>query len=237
MKNKTALLVILISTISFLGGWIYGFKRIPPSTKLSDFLRWQRQIREQSIGYNRVRLKPRYEHFKLSTPNPDIVFLGDSITESSLFNESFVMPSRIYNRGVSGDTAVDILNRLQEVIDLRPRDVYLMVGINDLAMGAKPIQVANNIEKIYDILSNKGINIHVQQTIQCQPSKCSYTREVNELNRILSSKFKFKLIDLGELTANTGLSGDLTYDGFHLNKKGYEIWITQLRKTSYGDFQ
>jgi len=236
MKNKTALLAIFISTISFLGGWIYGFKRIPPSTKLADFLRWQ--IREQTIDYNQVRLQPRHEHFQLSTPNPDIVFLGDSITQASLFNEYFVMPLRIYNRGVNGETSFDILNRLQEIVDLQPKNVYLMVGINDLYNGAKPIQVANNIQKIYDILIKEGISIHVQKTIQCQPSKCFNTiNKVNQLNSILSSKFKSKLIDLGELNANSGLRGDLTYDGVHLNKKGYEIWITQLRKTPYGDFQ
>jgi len=232
MQKKTALLAILMSTISFLGGWIYGYKRIPPSIKLAYILR------KQIKNYHQFEEKPRHEHFKLSAPNPDIVFLGDSITAASLFNEHFIMPSRIYNRGVNRDTSFDILNRLQEIIYLQPKNVYLMVGINDLYNGIEPIQVANNIQKIYDILSKEGINIHVQKTIQCQPSKCFNTiSKVNELNSILSSKFKSKLIDLSELNAKSGLRGDLTYDGLHLNKKGYEIWISELRKMPYSDFK
>jgi len=229
-KNNVLKGIIFI-TLSFGLGWVCGYKRIPPSAKLVNLMRGS------TNNYNDFSNKPRYELFELSIPNPAVVFLGDSITEASIFNETFETSSRIYNRGVGGDTAVDILNRLQEIKKLKPRFVYLMVGINDLHKGASPEQVAENIVKIHDTLAKEGIKTIVQKTIQCQPSKCSYTKEVNELNKTLASIFKSELIDLGELNSANGLDDNLTYDGVHLNKKGYEIWIKKLQQSLSSSLQ
>ena len=224
-SKQITLAAIILSSISFGLGWLYGFKQIPPSTKSARPLRGQTDI------FNSYKEESANERFELSLPKPDAVFLGDSITQASAFNETFSTPARIYNRGVSGDTTVDILNRLQEIKDLQPKNVYLMIGINDLYTGATPTQVAENISKIHDALSKEGIKTIVQETIQCQPSKCPYTNEVNNLNKILALKFKAELLSLGELSSINGLSENLTYDGIHLNKKGYEAWANQLRQT------
>lgn len=220
--KKIALVGIASIAFSFGIGWAYGFKRITPSTIIATMLR--RNVR----NYEEFREKPRYQHFELSIPNPDVVFLGDSITEASMFNESLDTSARIYNRGVSGDTAFDIINRLHEIKRLKPKVVYLMVGINDLNRGASPAQVAENISKIHDSLAKSGIKTIVQETIQCQPPKCSLKDEVNELNSILASVFKSELLRMGELSSTNGLNERFTYDGVHLNKKGYEAWINQL---------
>ena len=106
-----------------------------------------------------------------------------------------------------------------------------MAGINDFYKGASPSQVAENISKIYYGLTNAGIQAFVQETVQCDPSICSYVDDINELNAILASVFKSKLVRLGKLSFADGLSEELTHDGIHLNKKGYEIWIGKLRKT------
>lgn len=229
--KKIALIGLVLVTFSFGGGWLYGFKKIAPSEKFAHFLRGY------TNNYYNFRPKPRYDHFNLSIPNPDVVFLGDSLTQSSLFSEMFISPIRIYNRGVGGDTAIDILNRLREIEKLNPQHVYLMVGINDLGRGATPSQVANNIVEIYHKLSEKGISTYVQETIQCQPSKCTYVSKINELNNILASKLKSKLVRLGELSSKVGLSKDLTYDGIHLNKKGYRVWADHLKDFSPGKFK
>ena len=224
MKKRFFIAGISSIILSFGVGWVYGFKKIPPSTKLANLLRGH------TNNYEAVRDKPRYQHFELSIPNPDVVFLGDSITQASTFNEVFGTSARIYNRGVGGDTAFDIINRLQEIKSLKPKVVYLMVGINDLHRGASPKQVADNISTIHSSLTESGIKTIVQETIQCQASKCSFKDEVNDLNKILAVKFKSELLHMGELSSMHGLSDNLTYDGIHLNKEGYETWINQLRQ-------
>ena len=233
MKLKHfALQAILLASISFGGGWLYGFKRIPPSTEVGDSL----------LGYTKddlqIRRNSRYDIFRLSAPKPDVIFLGDSITEAGLFNEFFTSPAKIHTRGVSADTSSDIISRLEEVINLKPDTVFLMVGINDLNRGSSPIEIANNIKNIHDRLSEAGINVFIQKTIQCHPSRCSVTKKVNQLNEILSSSYKSsKIIDLGNLNSTNGLSSELTTDGIHLSRKGYEEWLKHLRQNTNGIFR
>ena len=224
--NKSFVIAGISSIILSFGiGWAYGFKKIPPSTKFANLLKGN------TNNYETFREKARYQHFELSIPNPDVVFLGGGITQAAVFNEALETSARIYNRGARGDTAFDILNRLQEIKKLNPKVVYLMVGMNDLHRGASPKQISENISKIHDSLTKSGIKIIVQETIQCQPSKCSYKNEVNELNKLLASLFKSDLLQLGELSSTNGLDGNLTSDGVHLNKEGYAAWINILRKT------
>ena len=64
----------------------------------------------------------------------DMVFMGDSITEGwpqfrpSFFSNGFVC------RGIGGQTTPQMLLRFrQDVIDLAPKKVILLAGINDIA--------------------------------------------------------------------------------------------------------
>lgn len=200
------------------------------------------EVGDSLQGYTKddlqIRRNSRYDIFRLSAPKPDVIFLGDSITEAGLFNEFFTSPAKIYNRGVSADTSSDIMSRLEEVINLNPDTVFLMAGINDLNRGTSPNEIANNIKNIHDRLSEAGINVFIQKTIQCHPSRCSVTKKVNQLNEILSSSYKSsKIIDLGNLNSTNGLSSELTTDGIHLNRKGYEEWVKHLRQNTNGIFR
>src|SRR5215207_5061705 len=62
----------------------------------------------------------RVENFR-SYPNSqqDIIFLGNSITDYTDWNELLQLP-QARNRGISGDITFGILERLDEVIEGRP---------------------------------------------------------------------------------------------------------------------
>jgi len=75
----------------------------------------------------------RRDLFADSTRPTDIIMLGDSITHEGLWQEYF--PSRnIRNRGIGGDTTRDIRNRLDAIYPLRPQQLFLPIGGNDLNM-------------------------------------------------------------------------------------------------------
>ncbi len=85
-----------------------------------------------------VRLDDLGELQKYRTPNekltPDphrIVFFGDSIT--FLWNLEGAFPGADYvNRGIGGQTSADMLVRFrQDVINLHPKSVVILAGIND----------------------------------------------------------------------------------------------------------
>jgi lysophospholipase L1-like esterase len=65
-----------------------------------------------------------------------VVFMGDSITEGWRFdgpNGSFAGKPYI-NRGISGQTTPQMLVRFrQDVIDLKPKVVVILAGVNDIA--------------------------------------------------------------------------------------------------------
>ncbi len=90
-----------------------------------------------------------------------ILFIGDSITDAGRREQAYAplgngyvhyaanlllarRPERelnIQNRGISGDTTREMRDRWQQdCLDLRPDILSVMIGINDLWRGFKPIQ-------------------------------------------------------------------------------------------------
>ncbi|MDV7396828.1 GDSL-type esterase/lipase family protein, partial [Arthrospira platensis SPKY1] len=69
------------------------------------------------------------------THRPDIVFMGNSITEFwSIERPDFFKAKPWVNRGISGQTTPQMLVRFrQDVIELKPRIVVILAGTNDIA--------------------------------------------------------------------------------------------------------
>ena len=78
-----------------------------------------------------------------------VVFMGNSITEGWKNADSSFFTGRPYfDRGISGQTTPQMLVRFREdVINLKPKVVVILAGINDIAQNNCPI-------KIEDIFGN-----------------------------------------------------------------------------------
>src|SRR6187399_2846135 len=63
-----------------------------------------------------------------------VVFIGNSITEFWFSTDSTFSKGKSYiNRGISGQTSMQMLIRFrQDVIDLHPKVVVILGGINDI---------------------------------------------------------------------------------------------------------
>jgi lysophospholipase L1-like esterase len=110
-----------------------------------------------------------------------ITFVGDSITSTEwvhpnwreiveyvLKNElSKVMsdwkkPSwgiRCFNWGLDGSTSTDIVERFEEIIQLKPDLMIVMIGANDPPLGVEIPSHQKNIEKIIGLAKSKGIEL------------------------------------------------------------------------------
>jgi hypothetical protein len=78
-----------------------------------------------------------------------VVFLGDSITQGWKTLAKVFPDFKVVNRGIGGDTTRGVLYRLNaDVLALKPAAVVLLIGINDLGLGGKPEDIANNIKTI-----------------------------------------------------------------------------------------
>lgn len=90
------------------------------STKISNVI-----AKSQAI---QVPNQPYYLHqtslFQiLPKSKSDIIFLGDSITDECEWAELLKNP-QIKNRGISGDTTMGILHRLEDVVKSQPKKIF-----------------------------------------------------------------------------------------------------------------
>ena len=99
--------------------------------------------------------KEKCEEFIKENPTctkRQIVFLGDSITDlCELDNYYSEVGLELYNRGISGDTTINLKSRLDiSAFDIEPSIIILMIGTNDVNLG----RTTNAIMETYDSISS-----------------------------------------------------------------------------------
>jgi hypothetical protein len=160
-----------------------------------------------------------------------VVMLGDSLTEGGPWRE---LTGCLYlvNRGIGGDTSGGVLARLDEIIALKPRAVFLMIGVNDISLGVPAVTTIGNLRAILDRLQRAGIRSYVAYVL---PVAASYAKkrinvDINALNtgiaEVLADRPDSVALDLRPRLrgADGYLQEDLSFDGLHLSPKGYAIW-------------
>ncbi|WP_159820358.1 GDSL-type esterase/lipase family protein [Colwellia sp. 20A7] len=166
--------------------------------------------------------------------NYDVVFLGDSLTNGGRWSEAFI-EKRVANRGIGGDTSQGILNRVDKVIALNPKTVYLMLGINDIMHDKKSAYIFERYKKIITKLTHNKINVIVQSTLLT--AKPELNNEVAILNKKLlayTKQLNLPYIDLNKDLAPSGiLTDDITRDGIHLRAEVYLKWFDIIRKSGH----
>jgi len=162
----------------------------------------------------------------------DLIFVGDSITAAGPWGAAF--PNRrVLNAGVPGYTTVDLLAQLPSLRRDQAHTYVLMAGINDLRHGARAEAVAQRLALMRQQLATPGQRLIQVSTLPCQIRRCGAATlaQVDQLNRLL--RRQTPAADFLDLTPNfldaQGLRPDLTTDGLHLNRAGYDQWLQQLR--------
>lgn len=172
------------------------------------------------------------QDYKPAATQP-IIFLGDSHLAMVQWHEFMACPAML-NRGINGDGTEGVLRRLPGILELKPRQVVLMIGINDLA--GKGRQASATLQTYTEIVNQlKAANIpvvlHKVLPIRYQPA---FNEAINELNTgiiALGSTTGYPVIDLyPQLVKDGTLAAELTYDGLHLNAAAYQIWKSELQK-------
>ena len=182
----------------------------------------------------------RKSHFDtLPQSESDIVFLGDSLTNACEWHE-FFRNIRLKNRGISGDTTNGLLNRIDEVIESKPRKVFMMIGINDLNQGRNVEVILNTYKIILKSFQDKTskTEVFVQSILplnnQKRPNNGTNNKiiELNAKLKNLAQEFSFHYIDLFSafLDENNQLDARYTIDGIHLNGQGYLVWKGLIEK-------
>lgn len=106
---------------------------------------------------------------KIYEPNR-VVFMGNSITEGwSNFDKDFFINNPFVNRGISGQTTPQMLIRFRpDVVNLNPKAVVILAGINDIAENTGPItleNIAENIISMAEIAKANEIKVFICSTL------------------------------------------------------------------------
>jgi len=109
----------------------------------------------------------REANLKLGLPaskETRVVFMGNSITEGWIYQSpEFFEKNGYIDRGISGQVTHQMLLRFKaDVLDLKPRVVVILAGINDIAQnsGAVTIEaIAANIFSMAELADYHGIKV------------------------------------------------------------------------------
>ena len=166
----------------------------------------------------------------------DIVFFGDSLTYYGDF--STVFPDKVVcNLGLRGDTLQGMIDRLEQVKILEPKQVFLMAGINDVA--TCPLE---EFEKKYEVLIKQILMDNVELMLVIQSMLPINNREYkiscdnekiiacNKIIERLSFLNNIKYIDLFSVYVRDGLlPEEMTLDGIHLAENAYRAWYNMIK--------
>jgi lysophospholipase L1-like esterase len=136
-----------------------------PAPAAAPVSAWQRQLDERLL--TDFGWLARYKEADVALAPPAagedrVVFMGDSITEGWHFDAAFKGKPYV-NRGISGQTTPQMLVRFrQDVIDLKPKVVIVLAGINDIAANTGPMtleQTEGNLASMAELAAANHIRV------------------------------------------------------------------------------
>ena len=208
MKKTTILIILLAMTI-------FGYSQ--------DWFRFK-------------NYKADNERIIASGEFPDVVFMGNSITENwAFFHPEFFTSHNYLGRGIGGQTSAHMLVRFKtDVIDLHPKAVVIMAGTNDVAHNdfwVAPEQVINNVISMCELARANGIIPIISSIPPCtefpwrkeieNPGQTIV--EINQSLRAYAEANGIVYVDYHSVLAdeNMGLPKMLSDDGCHPNPDTY----------------
>lgn len=170
-----------------------------------------------------------------------VIFLGNSLTQGGKWDEYFT-DAKPVNRGISGDNTLGMLNRLHEIIEARPRKLFLLAGINDISLGRSTDKIMTGLKAIlYQLKSGSPeTQIYVQSLLPINNEEFgNYKRmlkkekNIEKLNKELKKFCKEEgiiFIDIYPLflAKKRKMDAKYTTDGLHLNEDGYRVWVAGI---------
>jgi lysophospholipase L1-like esterase len=169
-----------------------------------------------------------------------LVLAGDSLLGGWKTAEQDLAPAVVANRGVGGDTSRGLVFRFQEdILDLKPSRIVLLIGGNDLSAHQSPQQTARNIERMLDAAARHDADLPVvlcTLTPRANPAAPVKPGDFDALNaqirRIAAARPNVTLLDLQPWFTAADGTPEAAYfgkDRLHLNAKGYERFHEALR--------
>lgn len=183
----------------------------------------------------------RQENAALPEPAPGehrVVFLGDSITDGWGHTAATFFPGKPYiNRGISGQTTPQMLDRFQQdVLHLHPSVVVILAGINDIAGNTGPESIdaiEDNFRSMVTLATSNHVRVVLSSVLPASyfPWRPGLTpaAEIKQLNAWLESFARDRHLTFlnyypALVNSEGGMRPELAADkAVHPNAAGYAI--------------
>lgn len=180
----------------------------------------------------------RNENAQLKPERNRVVFMGNSITDAwfNVSPEFFKVHTNYLDRGISGQTTPQMLIRFrQDVIDLYPKAVLILAGINDIAGNTGPSSlemIENNLASMAQLAKANGIKVILCSVLPAHdfPWRAGIDpiQKIIDLNKWIKEfaiKHNFIYLDYYSATVDErkGLPAKYSKDGVHPTAAGYAV--------------
>ena len=161
----------------------------------------------------------------------DVVFLGDSITYKSSFEQQF--PDLVIcNLGVCSDTIKAMNMRVGTLETLKPEKVFLMIGINSLRTNDLDECIEDYKDLVNNILSRWDFDLYIMSVtpvakddLGADNASPEVIASFNEAIKEIAAEKDATYVDLySELEESGYIKPEFTSDGLHLSDEAYEVW-------------
>ncbi|MFC4310934.1 GDSL-type esterase/lipase family protein [Steroidobacter flavus] len=162
------------------------------------------------------------------------VLAGDSLLGNWKTSERDLAPTPTANRAIGGDVSRGLLFRFQEdVLDLHPTGIVVLIGGNDLSALQKTDETARNIDRMLQAIRAQAADLPVilctlpPRDSEKAPIKPVELTKLNASIRELAQKYgNVELLDLYPLFATVDGQPKLQLlaaDRLHIGAAGYEV--------------
>jgi len=182
-----------------------------------------------------------FEAYK--THKANVIMYGNSLTAGTNWSE-LLGRNDVIGRGIPSDVLTGFFARLNSIYKLKPKVVFLMGGLNDIYNWTNVDEIYFTYIRIIHALQVRKITPVIQSTLYAgkdwakewggtPESNAGRNREVEKLNKMLSDYAKKNNIEYIDLVSKMSTNDkfmrpDFTWDGIHLNAKGYLIWAKEV---------
>ena len=185
-------------------------------------------VKAQKVTYQSTKhYRERVDKFAQMRPvdSLDVVMLGNSLTEMAGDWNVLLKAKRVRNRGISGDDATGMINRLQQITPGKPKAIFLCGKVISKITKDTP-KTKLYVQSLLPIYEASGR----WKTLE---GKTNDIPRINELLKTYCEKNNISYINLFDKFVRHGtneMRKELTSDGLHLSPFGYKIWSFELRK-------
>ena len=186
----------------------------------------------------------RYAEANKTVAPGSVVLYGDSITDFwPNVRPQFFTETKFVGRGISGQTTAQMLCRFRnDVLELKPKYVVILAGINDIAENNGPIKLENVMRNLMSMC--ELAKAHKIKPILCSVLPCNRLSwrpekqpaddviQLNEMIKEYAATNKIQYVDYWTALADDhkGLSSQMSKDGCHPKLECYKMMEETILK-------